>query len=84
MIIAQVVSPVIGTGVTTISDLSNSYRARLVDVPGVVILTDNTGGNAPFSPPFAVFTAQFTDEAFAAVQADTENYLINWSETVNG
>lgn len=76
MIIASVVSPVIGSGV----DRNVAYRARLVDVPGVVILEDKTGGNAPFSPPYAVFIATFTDEAFAAVQSDTENYLVNWSE----
>jgi hypothetical protein len=81
MITAQVCSPVIGTGLGLFSNTPDAYRARLVDIPGVEVLSDNTGGNAPITPNVAVFTCIFTPTAFDAVLADTENYLvISWSD----
>lgn len=74
MITAQVVSPVVGTG----DGPANAYRARLVDIPGVQILNDDTAGNAPMAPNMAVYTCAFTPAAFDAVLADPE-YLVLWS-----
>lgn len=76
MITAQVCSPVIGVGT-----YENPYRPRLLDIPGSHWLSDETAANQIPAPNIIVCDCEFTPEAFAAVQADTENYLvISWSD----
>ena len=81
MIRASVASPIIGTGAGAPADLSNSFRARLIDIPGVISFSDDTGANPPVAPNACVFICVFTDEAFALVDADPA-YYVNWSEVV--
>ena len=74
MITAQVVSPMVGDGLTP----ATAYRPRLFDIPGVVSFEDVTGASAPVTPNECVFECLFTAPAFDAVLADPE-YLVLWS-----